>query len=277
MNYIVKSGQSIYDIAVEVYGGVAGIKNILIDNPTIDINTYLEENSTLIVFPNTSTIVDINISNYFKYKTITGVESLSEIESIDSIASYGELKTNSLGGDTYINSMWGNNSVNLSNTGVLLDELNFDRIHLSAPIVLDSNGGFFEIEFVYNDLGIDQYLFGSEFGSSIRIINNRISLYSSGERFEIENSTTLVDGNRYRLGGSIASAQTNNPLENFFTLSVDGVSETSPTTSFGEVNLSLVGGEDGSRGYEGNISYLNINGSIFDFLKGSGIYIYRTR
>ena len=51
MNYIVKSGQSIYDIAVEVYGGVAGIKNILIDNPTIDINTYLEENSTIIVFP----------------------------------------------------------------------------------------------------------------------------------------------------------------------------------------------------------------------------------
>lgn len=276
--YIVKGGQSIYDIAVEQYGSVAGVENILVDNPSIDLGTNLVEDSTLEIFPNASTITEINISNYFKDKLITNAESLSEIESLDKIASYGELTTKNSDGETYINSaVWNKNSVNLSNTGLLLDEFNFDRILLSAPIVMDSDGGYFEIDFTYNDIGVDQYLFGSGNGSSVKIINNKISLYSSGNQLELEHPTTLVDGNKYKLNGSIESALTNNPLENIFSLSIDGIIEVSQSLSVGEVSLSLVGGEDGSRGYEGNVSYLDINGSVFDFLKGSGTYIYRTR
>jgi len=276
--YIVKGGQSIYDIAVEVYGDLMGVSNILRDNENISLETYLIEDSVIQVFPSSTNILNLNIVKYFENKTIIGAEDLSELEALDKIASYGEIITNNVGGDTYINeSVWSNNSVNLSNTGLLLDKFNFDRILLSAPILLDSSGGFFEIDFTYNDLGIDQYLFGSTNGSSVKIINNKISLYSLGGVFEMEHSTELVDAAKYRLRGSISSAKSNSPTENIFELSIDGYVESAGSTSFSEVNLSLVGGEDGSRGYEGNISFLNINGSVFNFLKEGGNYIYRTR
>ena len=139
--YIVKYGQSIYDISVEVYGSIMGIEYILEDNPTIDLGTHLLEDSILEVFPNPSTILDTNISAYFENKSIINTEVLPDIDILEGAVSYGEIITKNLGGDTYVDDViWGNNSVNLSNTGLTLDEFNFDRIVLEPSIKLSKKG-----------------------------------------------------------------------------------------------------------------------------------------
>lgn len=270
--YIVQKGQSIYDIAVEIYGDIMGIGSILQDNPNINLDTFLEEGSSLEINQNSENIFSVNIANYFRNKSIVNSESEAITKELNELTSYGELITQNLSGEEYINSvMWGNNSVNLSNTGLLLDEYNFDRIHFLDTIDLDVNGSFFEIDFVYNDIGVDQFIAGSNNGSSVRIEDGKISLYSSGEEFELTHSFELQDKIKYRLK---CECLINGDIKSFG-VSIDGHFQES-TPSIGEVNLSLIGGEDGSRGYEGTISYLNINNSVFNFSEENGIYVYKS-
>ena len=268
--YIVKSGQSIYD------GDLMGVSNILVDNPTIDLETYLVEDSTLEIFPTAETIIRSGIASFFKNKTITGAETAAGVEVLDVAVSFGELITKNLGGDTYVNDfMWGNGAINLSNTGVLLDEFNFDRIKITpTPSLIDDND-FFEMDFTYNDLGLDveQTLIGSELGTEVRILNGNISLYYLGEGgLPLTHSTLLLDGRKYRLKVELSD----DSVGRVFNVSIDGYVNVSTNTT-NEIRFNLIGGQDGSGGYEGAISYINANTNVFNFFEGSGTHIYKTK
>ena len=73
--YAVRKGQSIYDIATEKYGDISGVSMILKDNPTISLGTYLTVGMEIEVNSNQSTILNTNIVNFFKSKTITNTDN----------------------------------------------------------------------------------------------------------------------------------------------------------------------------------------------------------
>ena len=103
--YEVKYGQSIYDIATEVYGSVLGVENIFRDNPDIDATTVLEVGRIIDVNPTSETIIDQSIVNYFRFKTITNSEN-SEIgltETVLSGLNYGVISTQRQQAQRYIN------------------------------------------------------------------------------------------------------------------------------------------------------------------------------
>lgn len=109
INYIVKYGQSIYDIATEVYGNVSAVENIIRDNEEIYMDTVLEVGQVILIDANSSTIVDQSISNYFRNKDITNNEVSSNEETQQDLSgsNFGTIITNSPQEVSYINNvMW---------------------------------------------------------------------------------------------------------------------------------------------------------------------------
>ena len=109
--YEVKYGQSIYDIATEVYGSVLGVENIFRDNSDIDATTVLEVGREIDVNPTSETIYDQSIVDYFKFKTITNSESQNSgiTDTVLGGFNYGVINTQRTAFQRYINDiMWRN-------------------------------------------------------------------------------------------------------------------------------------------------------------------------
>ena len=269
--YTVKYGQTIYDIAVQEYGGVVGIEQILIDKPNIDLSTVLEAGSEIVITPNATNVINNETRSYFKNRSITSFDgSFSESE----ISSYvGSIVTNEPNSLNYINTnVWGSDSeLRFDNT----QPLAYNRVVFNRDISFEEDGDFFELEFSYSGTE-DHVVVWSTTGASINISGGNVFVYADGGVF---------------LGKTIAILPQNVTIKTKITssLNIDGTSVTKGILLDvnGEVvdindlggntiNFNILAGNSNTTGLTGTIGKININSDVFQLLEGSGIYIYKT-
>mgnify|MGYP003646616632 CR=1 FL=1 len=278
--YKVKYGQSIYDIATEKYGSVEGVANILQDNPSIELDTYLELGREIIISESPTSITNQNIRRYFSNKTITNTDSANSTPNLLNGYIYGTISTRNVDGEAYIDSTIRQgilDHIKLSNRDG--GTINLDRVSFSSPFTIDSDGDELEMIVNYEDFqSYDRFVpIGSVNGSTMRLdisaTDGRISLYDSfGEilisnPIETESNVDVTFKIRCEVLGT---------TKNYF-LEVNGVE--SSALNVGDTNLSfdMIGGTNkiSADGYNGLIKYFRYNDYRYRFNEVSGIYVHK--
>tara|TARA_R110002167_G_scaffold107745_1_gene275392 strand:- start:178 stop:1092 length:915 start_codon:yes stop_codon:yes gene_type:complete len=299
--YKVKYGQSIYDIATQIYGSVLGVAYLLRDNKSIDLTTHLKQGFDLIVNATSDTIIDQNIVSFFKNKTITNTETLKGVENLLTEIAYGTIVTSSPEGD-YVNGVMRATPNQLNMINVESTLLNYDRVKFNKVSTLNEDAD--EIEFIisYEPLSSPNFwivLAGSDTveGSHIRIdSSNKLSLYSSSDQLLITSSNTVSPNVDISVKIRCEVIVTNVVVKNYY-LEVNGVEDSTLDVSDINISFDTLGGfekddvwvsdrlnsgsfnglsTDSFNGLNGSFKYLRYNDSEYRFDEGGGIYIFKT-
>jgi hypothetical protein len=240
--YIVKYGQSIYDIATEVYGGISGIASIISDNPHVDLETVLSAGDVLEVFPSSNTIFNQNIVKYFEGKIITNSENPSSADTLINFApQYGELLTENIYGDEYVDtSIW---DVDTDGTGLLqLDGASGDRIKMAIPVNFSSDLDSFMINIDYDTADGDMVLIGSSSNDcKLAVEAGKVVLYSNSGIKIVEHTVAITTGVN-EICVCINYYLNNDVLTRQVVLQVNAASTNVDTEDV--ITLDVIGGED---------------------------------
>jgi hypothetical protein len=299
--YKVKYGQSIYDIATQIYGSVLGVAYLLRDNKSIDLTTHLKQGFELTINATSDTIIDQSIVSFFKNRTITNTETLKGVENLLTEVAYGTIVTSSIEGD-YVDRVMRVIPNQLNMINVESTSLNYDRVKFNKAVTLNEDGD--EIEFVinYNSLSSPNFwiaLAGSETveGSYIRIdSDNKLSLYSNSNQLLITNSNMVSPNVDISVKIRCEIITTNIVVKNYY-FEVDGVEDSTLDVSDVNISFDTLGGfeqndvwfrdrlnggsvnglgADSFNGLNGSFKYFRYNNNEYRFCEGGGIYIFKT-
>tara|TARA_R110000765_G_scaffold96266_1_gene181067 strand:- start:17958 stop:18824 length:867 start_codon:yes stop_codon:yes gene_type:complete len=283
--YAVRKGQSIYDIAAEKYGDISGVSMILKDNPTISLGTYLTVGMEIEVNSNQSTILNNNIVNFFKSKTITNTDNEEYTESLIKMYNFGDIITTNSEPITYIDDvMWAlDNQISMINEQDPLTtegKFNYDRIRFNNQFDLNKDGDSLSIYFNYNDFFLEQ--------DKWLLIGNSIT---QQERVEIHSSGTVVlydsNGDELVISPNTMSADTDIEIvitcnidsltqDKTYTLNSNGVFTESLNANNISMSMNMIGGiVNGGDGLNGNVKRLEYNGDVYLFNEGNGTHIFK--
>lgn len=278
--YKVRNGQSIYDIATEIYGNVTGISYLLEDNPSINLDTYLKTDLEIVVNPTSNTILDQNIANFFLGNPITNTETISKTLSLIGNYSSGEILTKNLLLEEYINeSMWTfGGQLQMINYEDNSGKINYDRVKFDRLFEINSDGDELELIFNYENFFVGQDIW-TAIGNSINqqdnisVVDHLIHLYDSNGDLLISHPTVVeqdVDINvkvRCEIDG-------NN--KNYF-FDVNGVEVESLNVGNKSFSVDMLGGLSafGGSGLNGQIKYFRYNSSEYLFNEGMGFNVFK--
>ena len=291
--YIVKHGQSIYDIATQIYGSVLGVVHILRDNVSIDLTTYLPTGREITVNPTSDTIFDQNIVNFFASRTITNSETLQNVISLSSGVVYGEIFTSNPAQESYINSTMRSvqRQLNLSDRGENpLDSRNRDRVIFNDHFSLNNDGDELEIVLSYDDhiLGTGGKWYpmadstSDNAGSYMYFDDSNGQLYirTDSQLLWMTNPVSTNPNTDINIKIRCEVIVTNTVTKNYF-VDVNGTESSSLDVGGENMMFDTIGGylRNGvgvGDGFNGSIKYLRYNDSEYDFNEKSGIYTFKT-
>lgn len=279
--YRVRNGQSIYDIATEIYGDVTGISYLLEDNPSINLDTYLETDLEIVVNPTSNTILNQNIANFFLRNPITNTETKSKTISLIGNYSSGEILTKNLLLDKYVDeSMWAlGGQLQMINYEDNSGEINYDRVKFDRVFDVNSDGDEIEFIFNYESLWVEQPIWipiGNSQTQQDHISvdrDNLLHLYDGNGDLLIAHPTTFetnVDINvkvRCEIDGS---------SKNYF-FNVDGVEMGNLDVGSKTFSVDMLGGLSsfGGSGLNGQIKYFRHNTTEYLFNEGVGFNVFK--
>ena len=281
--YIVKYGQSIYDIATEVYGDVMGVNNIIRDNELIDFEKVLETGQEIEVFPNSSTNFNQTTVDYFRSKDITNSENSYGDNLAVSGENYGEIITSNPNQQSYIDSdIWqGFGELNFNNLG----ETRYDGIKFSQKYSLSRKLGSVIAYLVVSEVpefGSEILLFGDSSSSSrIYAYEKGVDLFGvkidDADGIEIFDTAVGISVNsEFRvIVSNNSSSQL--PNEKVYSILIGDNVDTVSVSNNQNIQFDFVGGAEGvGVGFSGKITELLTNGDSYDFNEGSGKYVSKT-
>lgn len=288
--YKVKHGQSIYDIATQIYGSVLGIVHLLRDNESINLTTYLETGREININPTSDTILDQNIVNFFAKKTITNSETLQNTSKILSEVEFvGEILTQNTAGENYIDGiMWAvEGQLNMeSRVTNPLSFMNRDRVQFNSHFTLNNDGD--ELEFIVN---YGEHISGRWYPlADSTSVNNGAYIFfneSDGQLYMCDDEANLLIANPVSTNHSVditvkircEVTVTDSVLKSYF-LSVNGVEESAIDVNGSNLSFDTLGGFAQSGvgigdGFNGIFKYLKYNNDEYKFDQGKGIYIFK--
>ena len=274
--YKAKYGQTIFDIAVQEYGGMSGLSQILSDNPNVTLDTILAPDDEVIITPNSTNIESSEVHSFFRQRTISNSDvNLSEL---DPSAYVGTIVTRETNAISYINSnIWGSDSeLRFTNNETVSPLGNYNRVLLSDYISFGNEGDYFGIDFTYRNGSSEQVVIGSDTGASIRVSGSKLSLYADGDVLLATSPVLLAEESNIRINLVSELTISGNTITKSISFLVND-DETKVVDLAGNViNFNILAGSSGTIGLDGTIGKLDINGSVFRFLEGSGKYIYKT-
>ena len=271
--YKVKYGQTIFDIAVQEYGSISGVSQILSDNKDITLGTILNPNDEIIVTPNSTNIESIETYSYFKNRIITNTEST--IESLDSSAYVGTISTTEINSLSFINSsIWGSDAELRFSNNEVVDS--YSRVSMNNDISFNDDKDYFEIDITYRNGSSEQIVVGSTTGASIRIVDSKVRLYADGDVLLLESDIKVSESSNIKIRVESVLVVAGGGITKGILLFVNEQETFLADLGGNIINFNLLGGSTGTIGLDGTVGKIDINGSVFMLLEGSGIYIYKT-
>jgi len=274
--YEVKYGQNIYDIAVEVYGDVMGIYNILSDNENINTSTVLSVGDTLNVFPSTENNFNQTNVAFFRDKTISNSEN-SFGENLEiSGEIFGEIFTDASNEVRYLNDVtWSEHSA------VKFESGNQSYIYFNERMSLNRDRNIAEVKFnveVSPLIGEENILISDSESDS------RISLYGTGEnsfviRFYASDNSLIFEDTYVKTINQDCkvSIETNivlaEPIYKNIIIAVDENLFSFVDTSI-DFSSNILGTSNvNNKSIQGLVKEVKFNKDLFEFNEGSGKFV----
>jgi len=280
--YKVKFGQSIYDIAIQVYGSVLGVYYLLQDNENLNLSDSLPQGTELSVYPTSDTILDKDILDFFANREIINSETVQKLSTLKSSGDFGTIFTSNIRQQLYINS-----SVWRKKNQIYLSNSENDRVLLSNKLTLNSNEDQVDFTIKYDDIvsSTKWILFGDSTSEnagayiSVDSTTNKVSLYDDTQSLLIESSLVIENGQDIDIKVRCELIVTDVITKDYY-LDVNGTEDSSLDVGNKDVSFDTLGGFVASEvgigdGYSGYFKYLEYNGSEYEFSEGKGKYTYK--